>query len=201
MSPIALSNIMSLITLVIAQSTFPPTPLASKHFAYPTGIVCLFIFFFHLPVKSYHISLTKSTLTSVSFVVPNLVIISVIRPPKTKTRCVRLPSSMKLAVRVVIVNILLFLTSFLNVLDFCLWAPSVPNKTVGQAEGEMVAWCSKPGHGTRLIPAGALTGLQFLKTPDYIQIVGFIDQTKINIANGDYGGEMDPHGADLVRSF
>lgn len=62
----------------------------------------------------------------------------------------------------------------------------------------MVAWCSKPGHGTRLIPAGALTGVQFLKTPDYIQIVGFIDQTKVNIANGDYGGEMDPHGADLV---
>ena len=82
--------------------------------------------------------------------------------------------------------------------DFCLWAPSVSNKTVGEAEGEMVAWCSKPGHGTRLIPAGALTGVQFLKTPDYIQIVGFIDQTKVNIAGGDYGGEMDPHGADLV---
>ena len=65
----------------------------------------------------------------------------------------------------------------------------------------MVAWCSKPGHGTRLIPAGALTGVQFLKTPDYIQIVGFIDQTKVNIADGDYGGEMDPHGADLVCVF
>ena len=62
----------------------------------------------------------------------------------------------------------------------------------------MVTWCSKSGHGTRLIPAGALTGVQFLKTPDYIQIVGFIDQTKVNIAAGDYGGEMDPHGADLV---
>ena len=62
----------------------------------------------------------------------------------------------------------------------------------------MVAWCSKSGHGTRLIPAGAITGVQFLKTPDYIQIVGFIDQTKVNITVGDYGGEMDPHGADLV---
>jgi hypothetical protein len=87
---------------------------------------------------------------------------------------------------------------YLPSLDFCLWAPSVSNKTVGEAEGEMVAWCSKPGHGTRLIPPGALTGVQFLKTPDYIQIVGFIDQTKVNIADGDYGGEMDPHGADLV---
>jgi hypothetical protein len=36
-----------------------------------------------------------------------------------------------------------------------------------------------------------------MKTPDYIQVAGFIDQTKINIADGDYGGELDPHGADL----
>jgi len=48
-----------------------------------------------------------------------------------------------------------------------------------------------------MIPAGALWGVQFMKTPDYVQVVGFIDQTKINIADGDYGGEMDPHGADL----
>lgn len=44
MSPVALFNIISLafaVTLATAQSTFPPTPLASKHFAYPTGIVCL----------------------------------------------------------------------------------------------------------------------------------------------------------------
>jgi hypothetical protein len=63
----------------------------------------------------------------------------------------------------------------------------------------MVAWCTKPGHGTRLIPADALQGVQFMKTPDYVQVVGFVDQTKINILEGDWGGEMDPHGADLVR--
>src|SRR5688572_13020286 len=74
-------------------------------------------------------------------------------------------------------------------------------REVGDIEGIMVAYCSKPGHGTRLIPAGALTGVQFMKTPDYIQVVGFIDQTKINILEGDWGGEMDPHGADLVRRF
>ncbi|KJA19713.1 hypothetical protein HYPSUDRAFT_189656 [Hypholoma sublateritium FD-334 SS-4] len=89
-------------------------------------------------------------------------------------------------------------TSFFTSLDdFCLWAPPDANSTVADTEGEMVAWCSKPGYGTRLIPAGTLTGLQFLKTPDYIQIVGFMDQTQINMASGDYGGEMDPHGADL----
>jgi len=89
-------------------------------------------------------------------------------------------------------------TSYFNSAeDFCIWAPKDPNSIVGNIEGEMVAWCSKPGHGTRLIPAGALTGLQFIKTPDYVQAVGFIDQVAINIAADDWGGEMDPHGADL----
>ncbi|KAG6889087.1 hypothetical protein C0995_003940 [Termitomyces sp. Mi166 len=89
-------------------------------------------------------------------------------------------------------------TSFLNsVDDFCLWGPPNENSVVGDVEGEMVAWCTKPGRGTRVIPPGAITGVQFTKTPDYVQVVGFIDQTKINIAAGDSGGEMDPHGADL----
>lgn len=63
----------------------------------------------------------------------------------------------------------------------------------------MVAWCTKAGHGTRVMPAGTLLGAQLLKAPDYVQITGLIDQTKINIAAGDYGGELDPHGQDLVR--
>jgi len=65
----------------------------------------------------------------------------------------------------------------------------------------MIAWCTKPGRGTRLIPAGALQGIQYMKTPDYIQVVGFIDQAQININSSDYGGEMDPHGADLVSVY
>jgi len=89
-------------------------------------------------------------------------------------------------------------TSWLNSLDdFCLWGPPDTGRHVGDIEGLMVAYCSKPGHGTRLIPSGALTGVQFIKTPDYVQVVGFIDQTKINMLDGDWGGEMDPHGADL----
>lgn len=82
-------------------------------------------------------------------------------------------------------------------IDFCLWAPASPNSTIADTEGEEVAWCTKPGHGTRLIPSTAITGLQYLKTPDYIQVVGFINQIDVNIASGDYGGELDPHGADL----
>jgi hypothetical protein len=47
-----------------------------------------------------------------------------------------------------------------------------------------------------VIPGGALKGVQYLKTPDYIQITGFIDQTQINLQADDSGGELDPHGAD-----
>jgi len=36
-----------------------------------------------------------------------------------------------------------------------------------------------------------------MRTPAYVQVVGFIDQTKINIQGDDTGGELDPHGADL----
>jgi len=89
-------------------------------------------------------------------------------------------------------------TSFVNSIDdFCLWAPPTPDSTIGDTEQEEVAWCTKPGHGTRVIPSGALTGIQVLKSPHYIQIAGFMDQTQLNIAAGDYGGELDPHGADL----
>jgi hypothetical protein len=79
-----------------------------------------------------------------------------------------------------------------------LWAPPSPNSTIGDTEQEEVAWCTKPGHGTRLIPNGALQGVQYLVTSEYIQIAGFIDQTQVNMNADDYGGELDPHGADLV---
>ncbi|GAA5884632.1 hypothetical protein JCM16303_003691 [Sporobolomyces ruberrimus] len=88
-------------------------------------------------------------------------------------------------------------TAIINSIDdFCLWAPPEPGAVVGDVEGEMVAWCTKEGHGTRLIPEGALQGVQFMRTPHYVQVIGVIDQTKINIDASDYGGEMDPHGAD-----
>lgn len=72
-----------------------------------------------------------------------------------------------------------------------------PDSLIADTEGEEVAWCTKPGRGTRLIPPGALQGVQYMRTPDYVQVVGFIDQSKINIKDGDSGGELDPHGADF----
>ncbi|KAJ7129861.1 manno protein [Mycena crocata] len=89
-------------------------------------------------------------------------------------------------------------TAMLNSIDdFCVWGPPKPGSIVGDTEGESVAWCTKPGRGTRLIPAGALQGVQFMKTPAYVQVVGFLNQELINLMADDGGGELDPHGADL----
>ncbi|KAH7097922.1 hypothetical protein BKA62DRAFT_714927 [Auriculariales sp. MPI-PUGE-AT-0066] len=79
--------------------------------------------------------------------------------------------------------------------DFCIFAPPQMN-AIGNAEGEVVAWCTQPTHGSRVIPAGTLTGAQFIKAPSYIEVTGFINQTNINIPDGDYGGELDSGGQD-----
>lgn len=88
-------------------------------------------------------------------------------------------------------------TAIINSIDdFCLWGPPEPNSTIGDTEGSNIAWCTKPGYGTRVIPKGAITGVQFMKTPDYVQVTGYINQQLIDIAASDSGGELDPHGAD-----
>ncbi|KAK4051790.1 hypothetical protein OIV83_002494 [Microbotryomycetes sp. JL201] len=43
---------------------------------------------------------------------------------------------------------------------------------------------------------GTLKGVQFMRTPNYVQVTGLFDQTKLNMLAGDSGGELDPHGAD-----
>ena len=82
--------------------------------------------------------------------------------------------------------------------DWCIFAPPTPgpDAVIGNTERIEVAWCIKPGHGTRLIPDGAITGAHFVQTPDYVQVTGVGDLTKINIPQNDAGGELDPHGAD-----
>ncbi|KAI0693419.1 hypothetical protein BC835DRAFT_1075188 [Cytidiella melzeri] len=90
-------------------------------------------------------------------------------------------------------------TSFVNdITDFCLWAPPITDSTIADTEGEEVAWCTKPGHGTRVMVAGTLQGLQVLNTPDYTMITGLIDQTKLNIQSSDAGGELDSGGQDTA---
>lgn len=38
--------------------------------------------------------------------------------------------------------------------------------------------------------------MHFVQTPDFIQLTGIGDFTKMNIQAGDEGGELDPHGPD-----
>jgi hypothetical protein len=82
--------------------------------------------------------------------------------------------------------------------DFCLWAPASPDSTIANTEGEEVAWCTIPGHGTRIIPDNAIQSAQLVKTNDYWMITGMIQQSNINIDSADFGGELDPGGQDLV---
>ncbi|KAG9039871.1 hypothetical protein FS837_000897, partial [Tulasnella sp. UAMH 9824] len=89
---------------------------------------------------------------------------------------------------------------FLNsITDWCIWAPPYSdghNATIGETERGEVAYCLKDGYGTRLIPDGTILGAHWVQTPDYVQITGIGDFTKIGIPKGDSGGELDPHGAD-----
>jgi hypothetical protein len=80
--------------------------------------------------------------------------------------------------------------------DFCLWGPPSPDTSIGDSEQYEIAWCTKSGHGTRVMPPGTLTGVHFVRTKDYVQVTGVGDLTKININGDGGGGELDPHGAD-----
>jgi len=77
-----------------------------------------------------------------------------------------------------------------------MWSSPHNNDTISLSEAYEVAWCTKFGHGTRVIPSGAITGAQLLYAKNYIQLVGYIDQQEINLWSGDEGGELDPHGFD-----
>lgn len=85
------------------------------------------------------------------------------------------------------------LISVNSVDDFCLFAPPHP-ENIGNSETYEVAWCTQPRNNARIIPDGTLSGVSFLRTDFYVQIMGYGNLTRLNIPNGDYGGELDPHG-------
>lgn len=37
-------------------------------------------------------------------------------------------------------------------------------------QGEMVPYCTSDKYGTRMLEEGTIQGLQFVRTPDYIQV-------------------------------
>ena len=71
---------------------------------------------------------------------------------------------------------------------------------IGDAEGDVVAYCSQPGHGTRVMPEGTIKGMQLLFDGEAYMMTGLLDQTKINITAGDSGGELDSGGQDGVST-
>ncbi|WFD30361.1 hypothetical protein MSPP1_001379 [Malassezia sp. CBS 17886] len=79
--------------------------------------------------------------------------------------------------------------------DFCLWAPSKGQHTVGAQEEKMISYCLRSGYGTRLIPDGTIKSAYFVKTGSFVQVTGHGDFTSMHIKEGDDGGELDPHGA------
>ena len=80
-----------------------------------------------------------------------------------------------------------------------MWAPPNANSTIADTEGEEVAWCTKKGHGTRIMEEGTITGAQLLKTDQYWMITGLVNQSLLNIQSDDFGGELDSGGQDEVR--
>ncbi|KAF7340834.1 hypothetical protein MSAN_02112800 [Mycena sanguinolenta] len=86
------------------------------------------------------------------------------------------------------------LLSINSIDDFCLFAPP-QRANISDTETIEVAWCTKARNDARVIPDGTITGVTFLKTDFYVQIMGNGDFTRLNIPSGDDGGELDPHGA------
>ncbi|GAA5856035.1 hypothetical protein JCM9279_003384 [Rhodotorula babjevae] len=87
-----------------------------------------------------------------------------------------------------------------NASDFCLWgSPTTDaNGTIGDVEAAVVAYCTTDKWGARVLPEGAITGLQVMHTSEYIQWTGHINMTALNLVASDTGGELDPHGADQL---
>ena len=87
------------------------------------------------------------------------------------------------------------LASLNSVDDWCTFGPPDNTQPLGNVEGEVVAWCTKPRNNARVIPDGTVTSAHFVKTPLYVQVMARGDFTKIGFQANDTGGELDPHGA------
>ncbi|KAI0298060.1 hypothetical protein B0F90DRAFT_1952632 [Multifurca ochricompacta] len=141
-------------------STFPATPIASLHFAYPSQVPYKVVPDQYARGTQFGYNICNSTTEN------------------QQSLCQ---------------------TAFVNGIDdFCILAPSQPNSTIGDTEGEEVIWCTKKGHGGRLIPDGTITGIQVLRNTNYVQLFAFLNQANIDISPPDFGGELDPHGQDLL---
>ena len=49
------------------------------------------------------------------------------------------------------------------------------------------SYCTDFGHGTRIMPEGTITSLQFMRTSAYIQVTGQFNQTGVGLDPTDTG--------------
>lgn len=83
--------------------------------------------------------------------------------------------------------------------DFCIYLPPDPTmQNLVDAEVDAVAYCFNPFNETRPFPDGFIKTAHFLRTPNFIQVTGTYDRTKMNLSPNDCGGEYDNHGAENV---
>ncbi|WVQ67136.1 uncharacterized protein L199_005331 [Kwoniella botswanensis] len=91
--------------------------------------------------------------------------------------------------------------------DFCVYGLSEENrgKMLSESVDNVISYCSKSGHGTRLIPDGTLKGVTYVRTPSWVQVSGSGDFSQIGISPDDSGAQFDssshnPQGSSLITS-
>ncbi|WWD03500.1 hypothetical protein V865_001552 [Kwoniella europaea PYCC6329] len=91
--------------------------------------------------------------------------------------------------------------------DFCVYGLSEENKgkMLSESVDNVISYCSKSGHGTRLIPDGTLKGVTYVRTPSWVQVSGSGDFSQIGISSDDSGAQFDssshnPQGSGLITS-
>ncbi|KAJ3197634.1 hypothetical protein HK101_002062 [Irineochytrium annulatum] len=84
--------------------------------------------------------------------------------------------------------------------SFCLLLPAVKGQTVGDSEGSAKAKCfgSASTPGSSKLPDGAIKSAHYVKTAQYHQVTGMIDEDLLGISQSDGGGQYDnaPHGSE-----
>ncbi|KAM0786022.1 hypothetical protein ACM66B_006837 [Microbotryomycetes sp. NB124-2] len=96
--------------------------------------------------------------------------------------------------------------------DFCLLAPPDPTtQNLVDAEADAVAYClGQAFNDTRPMPDYFIKSAHVRRTPDYIQVSGEYQWTRLNLNPADCGGEYDNHGpsgkgnpvgADVMAAF
>lgn len=75
---------------------------------------------------------------------------------------------------------------------FCFFLPPGPNKDVASHEDEGVPYCTKPSvvPGNKVFPKNFITVAHYAKTPNYVQVTGYLDPKKFGLIPDDQGGQV-----------